>query len=125
MVTHSSMSGHRWWSGHGESHASLAPVLSPLFARQHAMPKLGATTLGPYKLSMPSALLGSQASSAPTRVSDCPPESSNLIFPPNRSRTPYCVSSPRLALHRSGHALLALVLALSYALDASRPSQLN
>jgi hypothetical protein len=31
-----------------------------------------ATALGPYKLSVPSAPLGSQASGAPTRVSDCP-----------------------------------------------------
>jgi hypothetical protein len=86
-------------------------VLFPLFGRQHTIPNSRAITLGPYKLSVPSAPLGSQASNAPTRVSDCPPESSNLRFPQNQSRTPYCVSSPWPALHRSDHALLTLVLA--------------
>jgi hypothetical protein len=45
---------------------------SPLFGRQRAMPNSRATALGPYKLSVPSAPLGSHASIAPTRVSDCP-----------------------------------------------------
>jgi hypothetical protein len=101
------------------------PVLSPLSDRQRAIPNSRAIALGPYKLSMPSAPLGSQASSAPTRVSDCPPERSNLGFPPNWSRTPYCVSSLWPALHRSDHALLALVLASLHARDAARPDQLN
>jgi hypothetical protein len=97
----------------------------PLSGHQRAMPKLGATALGPYKLSVPLAPLGSLASSAPTRVSDCPPESSNLRFPPNRSTTSCCVSSSWPALQRSDHALLALVLAFLCALDASRPGQLS
>jgi hypothetical protein len=100
-------------------------VLSPLSGRQHAMPKLGATALGPYKLSVPSALLGNHTPNAPARASDYPPERSNFEFPPNLSRTPHCVSSPWPALHRSDHALLTLVSALLYALDASRPGQLN
>jgi hypothetical protein len=55
----------------------------PLSGRQHTFVKLDATVLGSYKLSVPSAPLGSHASSAPTRTTDCPPESSNLGFPPN------------------------------------------
>jgi hypothetical protein len=86
--------------------------------RQRAIPNSRATALGPYKLSVPSAPLGSQAFSAPTRVSDCPPESSNLRFPPNRSRTLYCVCSPWLALYRSVHVFLALVSTSLYAIDA-------
>jgi hypothetical protein len=34
-------------------------MLSPLFDRQHAIPNSRATALGPYKLSVPSAPLGS------------------------------------------------------------------
>jgi hypothetical protein len=101
------------------------PVLSPLSGRQRAIPNPRATALEPYKLGVPSAPLFSQASSAPTRVSDCPPKRSNLGFPPNWSRTPYRVSSPWPALHRSDHALLALVLASLRARDAARPGQLN
>jgi hypothetical protein len=44
--------------------------LVPLSGRQHAMPKLGATTLGPYKLSVPSAPLGNHTPNAPARASD-------------------------------------------------------
>jgi hypothetical protein len=45
------------------------------------MPKLGATALGPYKLSMPSAPLGNYTPNAPTRASNYPPERFNLGFP--------------------------------------------
>jgi hypothetical protein len=57
--------------------------LVPLSGRQHAMPKLGATALGPYKWSVPSALLGNHTPYAPARASDYPPERFNLGFPPN------------------------------------------
>jgi hypothetical protein len=59
---------------------------SPLSGRQRTFVKLDTTVLGSYKLSVPSAPLGSHASSAPTRTSDCAPESSNLGFPPNQSK---------------------------------------
>jgi hypothetical protein len=65
------------------------PVFSPLSGRQRAISNSRDTALGPYKLSMPSALLGSQASNTPTRASDRPPELPNLRFAPNRSRTPH------------------------------------
>jgi hypothetical protein len=55
----------------------------PLSGRQHAMPKLGATALGPYKLSVPSAPLGNHTPNAPAHASDYPPEHFNLGFPPN------------------------------------------
>jgi hypothetical protein len=65
-----------------------SPVLSPLSGRQRAISNSRATAFGSYKLSVPSALLGSQASNTPTRASDRPPERPNLRFLPNRSRTP-------------------------------------
>jgi hypothetical protein len=69
--------------------ATIKPlVLSPLSDRQLAISNSRATALRSYKLSMPSASLGSQASNTPTRASDRPPELPNLKFPPNRSRTP-------------------------------------
>jgi hypothetical protein len=80
--------GHRRWPCHGESHESFAPVLSPLSGRQHAMPKLGATALRPYKLSVPSAPLGNHTPNTPSRASDYPLKRSNFEFPPNLSRTP-------------------------------------
>jgi hypothetical protein len=61
---------------------------SPLSGRQHANPNSRATAPRSYKLSVPSALLGSQASNTPTCASDRPPELPNLGFPPNRSKTP-------------------------------------
>jgi hypothetical protein len=78
------MSGHRWWSGHGESHASLAPVLSSLSGRQRAIPNSRATTLGPYKLIMPSAPLGHHEAKIPDPASNLPPESSNFFLSQNR-----------------------------------------
>jgi hypothetical protein len=98
-------------------------VLFPLSGR--ATQNSGATALGPYKLSVSSAPLGNHTPNAPARASDYPLEHSNFEFPPNRSRTQQCVSSPWPALHMSDHALLALVSALLCALDASRPGQLN
>jgi hypothetical protein len=46
------------------------PVTSPLSGRKHAIPKLGATTLGYYKLSIPLAPLGNHEAKAPTPASD-------------------------------------------------------
>jgi hypothetical protein len=89
------------------------------------MPKLGATALGYYKLVPQPAPLSSYAPSEPALTSNRPPQLPNLGFSPNLSRTPHCVSSPWPALHRSDHALLALVSALLCALNASRPGQLN
>jgi hypothetical protein len=63
-------------------------VLSPLSGRHRAMLNSGATALEPYKLSVPSASLGSHAPNTPARASDRPPERPNLRFPPNRPRTP-------------------------------------
>jgi hypothetical protein len=62
--------------------ASNIPSLRP----QHAMLKLGATALGPYKLSMPSAPLSNHTPNAPARASDCPLERSNFEVPPNQSK---------------------------------------
>jgi hypothetical protein len=59
----------------------------PLSGREHAIPKLGATAHGPYKLSVPSALLGNYTPNAPARASDYPPKRFNLGFPPNQSKT--------------------------------------
>jgi hypothetical protein len=64
------------------------PLFSPLCSRQRATSNSRATALVSYKLSVPSAPLGSQAPNTPTRASDRPPERPNLRFPPNRSRTP-------------------------------------
>jgi hypothetical protein len=50
------------------------------------MLKLGATALGPYKLSMPSAPLSNHTPNAPARASDCPLERSNFEVPPNQSK---------------------------------------
>jgi hypothetical protein len=80
------MSGHRRWSGHGESHESLVPVTFLLSGLQHAMQKLGATVLGPYKLSVPSAPLCNHTPNAPASASDCPQERSNFEVPPNQSK---------------------------------------
>jgi hypothetical protein len=62
--------------------------LVPLSGRQHAMPKFGATALGPYKLSVPSAPIGNYTPNAPARASDYPTERFNLGFSPNQSKTP-------------------------------------
>jgi hypothetical protein len=117
-----SMSIRRCWSCHGKVHESLAPVASSLSDRQRNIFKLNATALESYKLSVPSAPLCSQA---PTRASDYPPDSPNLRLPPNRSRTPYWVSSPWPTLYRSVHTLCFLVSVPLCALDASRPGQLS
>jgi hypothetical protein len=120
-----SMSVHRWWPCHGESHESLAPVTSPLSGSQRAVTKLDAASEGTYKLPPPWAPLSNHAPSAPVRVLDCPPESSNLEFPINQFSTPPWVSSSWPAFSRSVHVLLALVTAPWCAQDAHRPSQLN
>jgi hypothetical protein len=103
----------------------LCASASPLSGRQHAMPKLGATALGPYKLSVPSGSLGNHTPNAPAHASDYPPECFNLGFPPNRSRTPSCECSPWLARYRSVHDLLVLVSTSLCAVDAYQPGQLN
>jgi hypothetical protein len=87
--------------------------------------KLATTTDGTYKLPPQWAPLSNHTPNALARASDCPPESCNLEFPPNQSRTPSCVSSPWPALYRSVHALLALVSIRLCAVDAHRPNQLN
>jgi hypothetical protein len=83
--------------------------LFPLSGRRASFPKLAATARGSYNLSMPSAPLGIQEPSAPTRVSNRSPENPNLGFPPNQSKTPCDVSSPWLARFRSVHGFLTLV----------------
>jgi hypothetical protein len=62
------------------------PVTFFLSGRQRAIPNSRATALGFYKLSMPSALLGSHTPNTPARALDRPPERSNLGFPPNQSK---------------------------------------
>jgi hypothetical protein len=49
-VTCFSMSGHRRWSGHGESHELVAPVTTPLSGRRASSPKLATTADATYKL---------------------------------------------------------------------------
>jgi hypothetical protein len=72
---------------HGNSHGHRANDLVPLSGRHRAMLNSKATALGCYKLSVPSAPLGSHTPNTPTRALDRPPERPNLRFPPNRSRT--------------------------------------
>jgi hypothetical protein len=119
------MSVDRQWARHGENHQFLATVLSPLSGRHRAISNSRATALEPYKLSVPSAPLCIQASSAPARISDCSLESSNLGFPPKSAKHTACVSLSWSAFHRSNHVLLALVLAFLCALEAHRPNQLH
>jgi hypothetical protein len=83
-----------------------------LSGRQHAMPKLGATDLGFFKLVPKPALLSSCAPREPALTFNRPPQLPNLRSPQNQSRILPCVSSPWPALHRSDYALLALVSAL-------------
>jgi hypothetical protein len=59
---------------------------SSLLDRQRNLFELDATAIGSYKLSEPLAPLGNHEAKAPTRVSDCPPVSSNFGFPPNQSK---------------------------------------
>jgi hypothetical protein len=68
------------------------PETLPLFGRRASFPKFVATAHESYKLSVPSAPLGIQAPSTPTRVSNRSPENPNLGFPPNQSKTPCGVS---------------------------------
>jgi hypothetical protein len=98
----------------------IEPPVTFLSGRQHVMPKLGATTLGYYRLVPQPTPQSNCAPSEPALTSNHPPQLPNLGFPPNQSRTPLWP-----ALHRSDHALLALVSALLCALDASRPGQLS
>jgi hypothetical protein len=71
--------------------------------------KLAATAHESYKLSVPSAPLGSCASSELALTSNHPLQLPNLRLPSNRSRTSYCVSSSWPARYRSVHALCSLV----------------
>jgi hypothetical protein len=54
-----------------------------LSGRQRAIPKLGATTLGHYKLVPQPAPLSNCAPSEPALTSNYPPQLPNLGFPPN------------------------------------------
>jgi hypothetical protein len=103
---------------HQQSPRLSNPKLFPLSSRRVSFPKLAATAHESYKLSVPSAPLGIQAFSAPTRVSNHPPESFNLGFCPNQSRTSGGVSSLWLARYRSVHGFLALVSTSLCAVDA-------
>jgi hypothetical protein len=94
------------------------PVTSPLSDRHRAIPDSQATAPGAYKLSVSSALQGSQATNTPTRASNYPPEKFNLGFPPNQPRTPCSVSSPWLARCRSVHGFPVLVFTSLCAVDA-------
>jgi hypothetical protein len=51
-------------------HDNPAPVIVPLSDRQRAISNSRATTLGPYKLSVPSAPLGHHEAKAPAPASD-------------------------------------------------------
>jgi hypothetical protein len=101
------------------------PVFFPISGHQHAVTNLRATAPRAYKLSAPSTSLCIQASSAPTRTSDPPPESSNLGFPPNHSRTPLGLTSSWPTRLRSAHNLCPPVLAFLCALDTPRPTRLS
>jgi hypothetical protein len=92
--------------------------LFPLSGRRASFPKLAATAHGSYKLSVPSAPLGIQATSAPTRVSNRSPENPNLGFPPNQSKTPCGVSSPWLPRFWSVLGFLTLILLCLCAVNA-------
>jgi hypothetical protein len=100
---------------------SPTPVTFLLSGRQHANPNSWATAPGSYKLSVPSAPLGSQTSNTPTRASKAP----QFGISPKSVKNTTCVSSPRSALHMSDHALLASVLTSLYARDAPRLGQLS
>jgi hypothetical protein len=57
------------------------PETLPLFGRRASFPKFVATAHESYKLSVPSAPLGIQAPSTPTRVSNRSPENPIWDFP--------------------------------------------
>ena len=95
---------------HRRTPRSQPPVFFPISGHHHAVIKLRATAPGAYKLSAPSASLCIQASSAPNRTSDPPPESSNFSFPPTHSRTPLGLPSPWPACSRLVQALWSFVL---------------
>jgi hypothetical protein len=99
--------------------------LFPLSGRRASFPILATTAHGSYKLSVPSTPLGIQATSAPTRVSNHPPELANSRFPPNRSRAPREVTSPWPACYRSVHVRCSLVSVTLYALEAHHPNQMH
>jgi hypothetical protein len=123
LILHTS--GDRRWARHGESHQSLAIVLSSLCDRHRAISNSRATARGSYKFSMPSVPQGSQATNTPTRASNHPPELANSRFPPNRSRAPHGVTSPWPVRFRSDHVLCSLVSVPLCAPDASRPDRLG
>jgi hypothetical protein len=82
----------------------------PLSGRQCAISNSRSTTLGHFKLSMPSALLSHHNAKAPATASDYPLESSNFILSPNQFSAPVNTSSwPDI--YRLAHALLRDVLA--------------
>jgi hypothetical protein len=111
VVSHLSPSGDRRWACHGKCHQSLAPVHLFLSDRHRASSNSRVTAQGPYKVSTPSAPLGIQAPSTPTRVSNCSLEPPNCSLPPDRVSAIVKRSSLWLARFRSDLVLCSLVSA--------------
>jgi hypothetical protein len=84
-----------------------------------------ATAQARYKLSTPSASLGSQAPNPATRASNHPLELANSWFPPNRFSAAVERISPWPVHFRSIHVLCPLVSAPLPAPDASRTDRLG
>jgi hypothetical protein len=69
-VTRTNLSSDRRWGCHGCGHQLCAQVPLFLFDRQRSNPKLEATALAPYKLSVPLAPLDNHEARAPAPASD-------------------------------------------------------
>ena len=106
-----SISTRRWWSCHDSIHDLLAPVTSFLSGRHRAISNSRATAPGAYKLSVPLAPQGSQATNTPTRASNHPPELANSRLSPNRVSATVKETSTWPAIPRSAPALFDHVLA--------------
>jgi hypothetical protein len=124
-LSHLSPPDHRRWARRGESHQLLAPVHPLLSDRHHDISNSRTTARGAYKLSMLSVPQGSRVSNPPARASNYSPESPNLGFPPNRSKTPRTVTLLWLARFRSVHALCSPTSVHLCSPNAPRPIQLS
>jgi hypothetical protein len=111
------ISTRRRWSCHDSIHDLLAPVTSFLSGRHRSISNSRATTPGAYKLSVSSALQGSQVTNTPTRTSNRPPELANSRLSPNRVSATVKETSPWPAIARSAPALFDHVLAPVRACD--------
>jgi hypothetical protein len=100
-----SISIRRRWSCHDGIHDLLAPVTSFLSGRHRVISNSHATTPGAYKLSVPLAPQGSQATNTPTHTSNRPPELANSRLSPKRVSTTVKETSSWPAIPRSALAL--------------------